>query len=73
MSATMDVDLFSCYFDSAPVYYIEGRTYPIEVNIVGVFERNSQYFKDISCTTTGKSTGTRLCLQCACRCLPIAS
>ncbi|KAK9509920.1 hypothetical protein O3M35_004807 [Rhynocoris fuscipes] len=31
MSATMDVDHFSKYFDDAPVVYIEGRQYPVEV------------------------------------------
>ncbi|KAI2800282.1 putative ATP-dependent RNA helicase dhx33 [Blomia tropicalis] len=30
MSATMDVDHFSKYFNGAPVYYIVGRTFPIE-------------------------------------------
>ena len=30
MSATMDVDHFSKYFNDAPVFYLEGRTYPIE-------------------------------------------
>ncbi|XP_013403823.1 putative ATP-dependent RNA helicase DHX33 [Lingula anatina] len=31
MSATMDVDQFSQYFDCAPVFYLEGRQYPIQV------------------------------------------
>ncbi|KAM4698937.1 ATP-dependent RNA helicase DHX33 [Discoglossus pictus] len=31
MSATMDVDLFSQYFNSAPVLYLEGRQHPIQV------------------------------------------
>nr|SZF06502.1 putative ATP-dependent RNA helicase DHX33 [Psoroptes ovis] len=31
MSATMDVDNFSKYFNQAPVIYIEGRVYPIEI------------------------------------------
>ncbi|XP_055450247.1 ATP-dependent RNA helicase DHX33 isoform X2 [Psammomys obesus] len=30
MSATMDVDLFSQYFDGAPVLYLEGRQHPIQ-------------------------------------------
>lgn len=30
MSATMDVDHFSKYFNSAPVYYLEGRLHPIK-------------------------------------------
>ncbi|XP_002732327.2 ATP-dependent RNA helicase DHX33-like [Saccoglossus kowalevskii] len=31
MSATMDVDHFSTYFNNAPVLYIEGREHPIEL------------------------------------------
>ncbi|XP_068084607.1 ATP-dependent RNA helicase DHX33 isoform X2 [Anabrus simplex] len=31
MSATMDVDHFSNYFGSAPVLYLEGRQYPVQV------------------------------------------
>ncbi|CAG5136665.1 unnamed protein product, partial [Candidula unifasciata] len=31
MSATMDVDHFSSYFNKAPVLYLEGRQYPIQV------------------------------------------
>ncbi|OTF70168.1 ATP-dependent RNA helicase DHX33-like protein [Euroglyphus maynei] len=31
MSATMDVDNFSRYFNHAPVIYIEGRVHPIEI------------------------------------------
>ncbi|KAK7491290.1 hypothetical protein BaRGS_00017391 [Batillaria attramentaria] len=31
MSATMDVDHFSAYFNSAPVLYVEGRQYPVQV------------------------------------------
>lgn len=31
MSATMDVDQFSQYFNGAPVLYLEGRQHPIEV------------------------------------------
>lgn len=31
MSATMHSELFSKYFNDAPIYYIEGRTYPVEV------------------------------------------
>ncbi len=31
MSATMDVDHFSRYFDKAPVVYLEGRQFPIQV------------------------------------------
>lgn len=31
MSATMDVDHFSQYFDNCPVLYVEGRQHPIEM------------------------------------------
>ncbi|CAL9685890.1 unnamed protein product [Knipowitschia caucasica] len=31
MSATMDVDLFSEYFNKSPVLYLEGRQHPIEI------------------------------------------
>ncbi|KAG8122781.1 hypothetical protein E2320_018222 [Naja naja] len=31
MSATMDVDLFSQYFNGAPVLYLEGRHHPIQI------------------------------------------
>ena len=34
MSATMNVDQFSEYFDNAPVIYLEGRQFPIEVGFV---------------------------------------
>lgn len=31
MSATMNVDKFSNFFDKAPVYFLEGRLYPIKI------------------------------------------
>lgn len=31
MSATMDVDLFSNYFNKSPVLYLEGRQHPIQI------------------------------------------
>ena len=31
MSATMDVDEFSAYFNSAPVFYLEGRQFKVDV------------------------------------------
>ncbi|XP_066516300.1 ATP-dependent RNA helicase DHX33 [Hoplias malabaricus] len=31
MSATMDVDLFSHYFNKSPVLYLEGRQHPIQI------------------------------------------
>ena len=33
MSATMNSEKISAYFDNAPIYYIEGRTYPVEVRL----------------------------------------
>ena len=37
MSATMDVDNFSKYFNNAPVFYIEGRQHKVEVFHAPVF------------------------------------
>lgn len=34
MSATMDVDHFSKYFDNCPVLYLPGRTHPVTINHV---------------------------------------
>lgn len=31
MSATMDVDQFSQYFNGSPVLYLEGRQHPIQI------------------------------------------
>uniref|UniRef100_A0A0R3RR05 RNA helicase n=1 Tax=Elaeophora elaphi TaxID=1147741 RepID=A0A0R3RR05_9BILA len=31
MSATLETNLFSEYFDDAPVYIVQGRTYPVEI------------------------------------------
>ena len=31
MSATMDVDQFSNYFNKCPVFYLPGRTFPVQV------------------------------------------
>ena len=31
MSATIDSDKFSSYFQHCPVYHIPGRTFPVEV------------------------------------------
>lgn len=31
MSATMDVDHFSKYFNKCPVFYLPGRTYPVKI------------------------------------------
>ncbi|VDK73314.1 unnamed protein product [Litomosoides sigmodontis] len=31
MSATLETNIFSEYFDDAPVYIVQGRTYPVEI------------------------------------------
>ncbi|VDO27816.1 unnamed protein product, partial [Onchocerca flexuosa] len=31
MSATLETNVFSEYFDNAPVYIVQGRTYPVEI------------------------------------------
>lgn len=36
MSATMDVDHFSKYFDNCPVLYLPGKTHPVTINHVKV-------------------------------------
>ena len=51
MSATMDVDHFSQYFNNAPVLYIEGRQFPIRVKIIVMsatmdVDHFSQYFNN---------------------------
>lgn len=43
MSATMDVDLFSQYFNGAPVIYLEGRQHPIDIFYTK--ERQSDYLQ----------------------------
>ncbi|KAG0379547.1 hypothetical protein BGX24_012730 [Mortierella sp. AD032] len=39
-SATVDADKFSEYFDGAPVFYIPGRTFPVEVHYTTSPEAN---------------------------------
>ncbi|XP_062572851.1 ATP-dependent RNA helicase DHX33-like [Saccostrea cucullata] len=41
MSATMDVDHFSAYFNAAPVLYLEGRQYPVQVYYVSQYTFSS--------------------------------
>lgn len=41
MSATMDVDHFSAYFNKAPVLYLEGRQFP--VNVLHTVEKQSDF------------------------------
>ena len=36
MSATMDVDHFSKYFNNAPVLYVEGRQFPVQVRLQNI-------------------------------------
>lgn len=31
MSATIQAEKFSDYFENAPIYYVKGRTFPVEV------------------------------------------
>lgn len=48
MSATMDVDHFSKYFNNARVVYLEGRQYP--VSVFNAIEHQSDYVQ--SCVST---------------------
>ncbi|MCL4128157.1 UNVERIFIED_CONTAM: hypothetical protein GTU68_036888 [Idotea baltica] len=48
MSATMDVDHFSSYFNDAPVIYIQGRQHPVEV--FSAKKQNSDY--TVACMST---------------------
>lgn len=34
MSATLDADKFSNYFDGCPVLHVPGRTFPVEVRYI---------------------------------------
>ena len=43
MSATMDVDMFSNYFDDAPILYVEGRTYPVDTFFLAPDEQSHDY------------------------------
>ena len=43
MSATMDVDMFSSYFDDAPILYVEGRTYPVDTFFLAPDEQSHDY------------------------------
>ena len=52
MSATMDVDHFSHYFNNAPVLYIEGRQFPIRVR----YFRESKMVVD---TQNGNTNNTK--------------
>jgi len=48
MSATMDVDEFSCYFNKAPVLYLEGRLFSVDV--FHALQEQTDYL--FSCITT---------------------
>lgn len=37
MSATIQAEKFSDYFENVPIYYVKGRTYPVEVRKFGYF------------------------------------
>lgn len=43
MSATMDVDAFSKYFNDCPVIYLEGRTYPVTIYHSKLKQDDHQY------------------------------
>ncbi|GBP11895.1 ATP-dependent RNA helicase DHX33 [Eumeta japonica] len=43
MSATMDVDSFSDYFDKCPVIYLEGRTFPVTIFHSKLKQEDYQY------------------------------
>ncbi len=47
MSATMDVDEFSAYFNKAPVLYLEGRQFGVEV-FHSALEQTDYHFAAIS-------------------------
>ena len=59
MSATMDVDLFSKYFNEAPILYLQGRQYPIEV--FHVEEKQTDYIHATLITLF--QVGYRVCLE----------
>lgn len=48
MSATMDVDHFSSYFNNCKTLYLEGRTYPVK--IMHVKEQNDDYMHTVLAT-----------------------
>lgn len=65
MSATMDVDLFSQYFNKSPVLYLEGRQHPIQIYytkqpqsdylqaaLVSVFQIHQVSLRDERCILT---------------------
>lgn len=37
MSATIQGEKFSNYFENAPIYYVKGRTFPVEVHFYYIF------------------------------------
>ncbi|TRP69985.1 hypothetical protein, partial [Salmonella enterica] len=39
-SATLDVNRFSNYFNNAPIFEVEGRSYPVEVRYRPISEMN---------------------------------
>ncbi|XP_078003477.1 ATP-dependent RNA helicase DHX33 isoform X3 [Phascolarctos cinereus] len=79
MSATMDVDLFSRYFNGAPVLYVEGRQHPIQVYytkqpqsdylhaaLVSIFQihQEAPSSQDILVFLTGQEEIEALCKAC---------
>ena len=39
MSATLEAERFAEYFDHAPVLYVSGRQFPVEVGSIGSIDR----------------------------------
>ncbi|KAM5273954.1 ATP-dependent RNA helicase DHX33 [Ctenodactylus gundi] len=79
MSATMDVDLFSQYFNGAPVLYLEGRQHPIQIfytkepqhdylhaALVSVFQihQEAPSSQDILVFLTGQEEIEAMCRTC---------
>ncbi|VDN03069.1 unnamed protein product [Thelazia callipaeda] len=40
MSATLETNVFSEYFDNAPVFSVKGRTYPVEIFYANLLDKN---------------------------------
>ncbi|WKY11964.1 hypothetical protein Q1695_003492 [Nippostrongylus brasiliensis] len=43
MSATLDAKLFSTYFNNAPVFIVQGRTFPVEIYNADINPQNADY------------------------------
>ncbi|KJH50462.1 helicase protein [Dictyocaulus viviparus] len=50
MSATLEAELFSSYFNNAPVFVIKGQTFPVEIFHAEINPENSDYlFNSLVC------------------------